>query len=110
MSDIRITLRRQDTGGRGLHTPSAAPMDDDAQTSTKRGAHRLVYLAIAFSIALGLLFASDSLVSYCYDLPQNAWTEPIVRLAEEWHREMENVGLTTAAGSVRDWIAAIRGG
>lgn len=86
----------------------APPQPDRDEAAPTPGAYRLVYLAMLFSVTLGLLFASDAIVSYCYDLPANALTDRIVAAAEEWQRTMQDLGLADLAQRVRDFVAALR--
>ena len=103
----------------GPHTTGRTAIGGGAATTSgplsgtalppRRGAHPLVYYAMLFSIVLGLFFASDSLVSYCYDLPENAFTDDLTSIAEVWEQKMEDIGVADMTQRVRDFVAMLRG-
>ncbi len=70
-----------------------------------------VRAGIVIFIAAGAVFAlfgSNELVSMAYDLPENAWTAPLVSTAEDWHQAMQALGPAAAAQAVRDAVAELR--
>ncbi len=85
-------------------TPNSGQADRDTTSSNVRAAI-IIFLTATASFAL---FGSADIVSMSYDLPENAWTLPLVTAAERWHAAMEALGTAAMAQGIRDAIAGLR--
>lgn len=85
-------------------TDTENPADEKATMNNVR----VCILVFLTSAALFALFGSDELVSMSYDLPENAWTLPVVALAEAWHVKMQAIGTVDVSLAVRDFVAGLR--
>jgi hypothetical protein len=78
---------------------------DDAETMTNaRGAT----IAMLIAFALFALFESQGIRHFTRDLPGNAFTDVLVRGADQWHTLMEKLGPARLEPAVRDGFDRIR--
>jgi hypothetical protein len=83
------------------------PQTHDEQDATRANVRAAVIVFLTAG-AVFALFGSGEMVSMSYDLPENAWTAPLVAAAERWHGAMEMLGTAGFSQSVRDAVADLR--
>ncbi len=87
---------------------TATDTEIPADTKATMNNVRVCILVFLTAAALFALFGSDELVSMSYDLPENAWTLPVVALAEAWRAQMQAIGTVDVSLAVRDFVADLR--
>ena len=68
---------------------------------------RAALIIFVTALAFMAIFLSDSLRTWAYDLPENAFTESVVAAAEQWHAWMEGIGAAEASAAVSSEVQAL---